>query len=98
MKEGVITKPNQKGQIFIPKEYRDVLEIDSNMFLKLIIRGKGIYMYPITEVITKADQENSYLTVLQKTQGSWQNQDWVKLEQKRRRIELSASNRRKQTW
>lgn len=98
MKTGIITKPNQKGQIVIPKEYRDVLEIDSNRFLNLIIRGKGIYIYPITEVITKADQENSYLTILQKNKGSWQEKEWNKISQKRRKIELSASKKRKQVW
>ncbi|MEK9165316.1 MAG: AbrB/MazE/SpoVT family DNA-binding domain-containing protein [Patescibacteria group bacterium] len=86
---GTIVKPNQKGQIVIPKEYRDELAIDSSMFLNLVMRGKGIYIYPIAGVVSKADSESSYLNVLKKTQGKW-NENWEDIRKKRRRIELSA--------
>lgn len=94
---GTIVKPNQKGQIVIPKEYRDELAIDSDMFLNLVMRGKGIYIYPVSGVITDAESEGSYLKVLERTQGKW-NENWEDIRKKRRRIELSASKRRKNSW
>lgn len=98
MKIGVITKPNQKGQIVIPKEFRDQLGIKASAPLNLIIRGRGIYVYPILEVITAAESESSYLKVLERTQGSWAGEDWTTLRAKRRKIELKASKQRKQPW
>jgi AbrB family looped-hinge helix DNA binding protein len=97
MKIGTITKPNQKGQIVIPKEFRDELAIDSDTLLNLLVRGKGIYIYPVTEVVSTADSEDSYLNVLKRTQGKW-NEDWKKIRAKRRSIELSAARKRKKIW
>ena len=98
MKVGIITKPNQKGQIVIPKKMREALGIDVNVFLNLILRGNGIYIYPVEEVITKVEKENSYFEILQKTQGSWSAEDWNLLRKKRRKIERDASKGRKQRW
>lgn len=98
MKVGTIAKSNQKGQIVIPKEMRKALGIDANMSLNLILRGNGIYIYPIEEVITKAEGESSYLKILQKTQGTWFQKDWDSLKKKRGKIELAASKNRKQAW
>ena len=85
MKIGTIIQPNQKGQIVIPKEYRDILELNLNMPLNLVLRGKGLYLYPIQEVIRKADSENSYLNILQKTKGKWLEANWPKIRKKRRK-------------
>ncbi len=98
MKVGVIAKPNQKGQIVIPKEIRDSLGIDSQVALNLIVRGNGIYIQPIEEVIIKTEKENSYLEVLRKTQGAWKKKDWGSLRKKRKKIELAASEKRKKAW
>jgi len=54
----IITKTNQKGQIVIPKKFRNVLGIRANDLLNLVVRGRGIYIYPITEVITSTKNEN----------------------------------------
>ena len=69
MKVGIITKTNQKGQIVIPKKFRSVLGIRTNDLLNLVIRGRGIYICPVTEVITSSEDENSYLKILEKTRG-----------------------------
>ena len=97
MKVGIITKTNQKGQIVIPKEIRESLGIDANVALNLVLRGRGIYIYPVEEVITKVERESSYLRILEKTQGSWEKANW-KFLRKRRKIELSASKKRKRKW
>ena len=98
MKVGSILIPNVKGQIVIPKEIRDALGINTNVPLNLVIRGKGIYLYPIEELITQAEVEGSYLKLLEKTEGTWVDEDWKKLKEKREKIELLASDRRKRIW
>lgn len=97
MKVGIITKPNEKGQIVIPKKFRDSLGIDANKSLNLVLRGAGIYIYPIEEVISAIEGENSYLKILEKTKGAWKGEQ-KDLGGKRRKIELSASKRRRQIW
>lgn len=98
MKVGMIANTNQKGQIVIPKQMRKALGIEAGMALNLLLRGNGIYIYPVEEVITKTEGETSYLEILQKTQGAWRNEDWNSLRRKRRMIELKASQKRKQVW
>lgn len=98
MKVGVITKTNQKGQIVIPKKFREELGIDNHMALNLIIQGRSLYIFPVEEVVTKTDREISYLDLLKKTQGSWAKEDWKSLRKKRGRLELASSNKRKKAW
>ena len=75
MKVGTITTTNQKGQIVIPQKIREQLGIYPNSVLNLIPTGDGIYLYPVEEVITKAERENSYLEVLKKTKGTWEKEN-----------------------
>lgn len=98
MKVGIITKSNQKGQIVLPKKMRQGLGIEANAPLNMILRGDGIYIYPIKEVIAKGEKESSYLQILQKTQGTWLKEDWDILRKKRRKTELNASKKRKKIW
>lgn len=97
MKIGVITQPNTKGQVVIPKKFRDELGIDSSVQLNMLIRGNGLYIYPITHVIAVKKSENSYSAILQKTKGEWAGEPDM-LSKKRRAIELSASQKRKRAW
>lgn len=98
MKVGTITRSNQKGQVVIPKQMREALGIDSSVFLNLVLRGSGIYIYPVEEVVARGEKESSYLEILQKTQGAWAREDWDSLRKKRRKTELVASKKRKQAW
>lgn len=98
MKVGKIVEPNQKGQIVIPKDMRKTLGINANVPLNLVLRGKGIYIYPIKEVIGTFETESSYLKILEKTRGAWKEDGWKESMRKRRKIELEASKRRKQAW
>lgn len=98
MKIGFITQPNQKGQIVIPKQIREKLKITHSSMLNLILRENVICIYPVEEVITKTNREISYIELLKKTQGSWLKENWGELSKKRRKIELGASNKRKQQW
>lgn len=98
MKIETITKTNQKGQIVIPKAMREALGIDTGAVLNLTLRGSGIYIFPVDEVLTKIEAESSYLKILEKTQGSWAKEDWGFLRNKRRKTELSASKKRREVW
>ena len=64
MKVGTLTQANQKGQIVIPKEMRENLGIERDSLLQLILRGKGIDVYPVEEIITRTKKEPSYVKVL----------------------------------
>ncbi len=97
MKIGVITQPNTKGQIVIPKKFRDALGIDTSVKLNILIRGNGLYLYPITQIIAAKKSENSYSAMLQKTKGAW-TENWDILSKKRSALELSASQKRKRVW
>jgi AbrB family looped-hinge helix DNA binding protein len=98
MKIGSFTTPNNKGQIVIPKEMRDALGIDTNATLNIILAGKGIYLYPVEEFLTRAEGESSYIKLLEKTKGSWKDDNWDMLSNKKSQIELEASKSRKKAW
>jgi AbrB family looped-hinge helix DNA binding protein len=71
MKIVKISTTNQKGQIVIPKEIRERLNINSSTQLKIQTQGQGLYIEPIEELITAQDQEPSYPDLLKETQGKW---------------------------
>ncbi|MBU1015071.1 AbrB/MazE/SpoVT family DNA-binding domain-containing protein [Patescibacteria group bacterium] len=96
MKIGYIAKSNKKGQIVIPKEVRKALGITGESSLNMVLRDMGVYLYPVKEVLTANEKDNAYVQLLEKTQGTW-NEDWDKLAKRRRSIELAASKKRK-TW
>lgn len=98
MKVGIITTPNQKGQIVIPKEFREQLGIENGVALNLILRGNCLYLYPVDEVITKVETESSYFEILKRTQGAWLKENLAFLRKKRKKIELKASLKRKKAW
>lgn len=93
-----ITRPNRKGQIVLPKNVRKALGIDSNVALNISLRGGGIYIHPVEEVITNEEKESSYLDILLKTQGSWRTGNWNKVRSGRHLKEIQASSRRKRAW
>ncbi len=97
MKVGVLTRPNKKGQIVIPKSMRDSLGIDEHVMLNLMLSSGGIYLYPVEQVVTRFEGEGSYLKVLEKTKGSWGKED-IAMDKKRSRLELKASSKRKSAW
>lgn len=98
MNLGIITKPNVKGQVVIPKKYREELGIDENMLLQITVQGGGIYLSPLEETLGSTDSRKLFLEVLKKTAGSWRGDDWPKTAAKRRKLELQASQRRKKAW
>lgn len=99
MKIGSFTTTNDKGQLVIPKYMRDALEIDSTVTLNLVLAGNGIFVYPVEEFITKSEVESSYLHLLEKTRGTWAEEDGDELlQQKRTAVELKASKSRKNRW
>lgn len=98
MKVGTIIKPNSKGQIVIPKDFRKDLGIDSGISLNVVKRGYGIFIYPITEVLSEFEDESSYKKILEKTKGKWKDEKWDELTNKRRKLELAATKRRKEAW
>lgn len=97
MKIVTIVEPNSKGQIVIPKAIRDELGITSDTPLNMIKRGGGIYLYPISDVVLKLEEIDSYTDLLRKTQGAWGEVAW-KDYQKRRRLEKKIAKRKREEW
>lgn len=46
----------------------------------------------------KLNKKETFLEILERTRGAWAGDDWDKTEQRRRKIELAASIRRKKAW
>lgn len=83
MKLVQISKPNTKGQLVIPKAFRDELDINEDSFLKIFLHQNTINIVPLEETVlstnTKANKssskkESDYLKVLAGTKGSWGTQ------------------------
>jgi AbrB family looped-hinge helix DNA binding protein len=98
MKIGSFTTTNDKGQVVIPKEIRDSLGIDSHVTLNITVAGAGIYIHPVEEFITRSESESSYLQLLEKTKGTWADDDRDTLRHSRSKTELDASKSRKKPW
>ena len=97
MKLGIITRPNEKGQIVIPKEMRRVLGIGAKDSLHLFVRGGGLFIQPISDVVPKIGNADNYLRVLERTRGAWGKAKKIGEKQKRT-VELAASQTRKKAW
>jgi len=97
MKLGIITKPNEKGQIVIPKEMRRLLGISVNDLLHLFVRGGGLFIQPISDVVPKTGNADNYLKVLERTRGAWGKAKAIG-EKPKRAVELAASQARKKAW
>lgn len=100
MKNTTITTVNTKGQLVIPKDIRNALGITPDVSLKVTLRGQGITIYPIDELVTRGDEENTLFKILEVTHGAWgpETQNEKRKEKARRRKELTASKRRKASW
>lgn len=98
MNVGLFTKPNSKGQIVIPKKYRDELGIDEDILLNVMLQGRGIYIAPVDESVASGGSKSLFVNLLRKTAGSWAGDSWIKTEKKRTETEIMASRLRKKQW
>lgn len=99
MKITTISQTNAKGQVVIPKSVRDLLGITPQTLLNIVLRGEGVYLYPIKEFLTYEKETFPYLEILKRTQGAWgKDLKEEKLERKRKRLELMATKRNKKEW
>ena len=100
MKIGEIARPNSKGQIVIPKAYRKALGITVDAPLHIVLRGEGIYMYPIKGVSGGVHHKEAYLKILERTQGAWglATAEDARREQAQKRLELARTRKLKKAW
>lgn len=98
MKVGIITQTNEKGQIVIPKKFRDALAISPHTHLYITITGTNLSIAPIKDIVTREYTRDVLVTLLTKTQGSWQDDDFAKTQRKREQIEKEAAKKRRKTW
>jgi AbrB family looped-hinge helix DNA binding protein len=69
----VITKTNTKGQVVIPSTIRHALGIKNNSQLLVSLEGGKILMSPIKEELKGKYNKSTYLKILAKTAGAFQN-------------------------
>lgn len=101
MKIGIITKTNSKGQIVIPKEYREELGIRNGDLLNIVISEKEIVITPVEEVYPKKKIDTKeYEKLLEKTKGIWAAtaEEDKKNEKIRRRKEKKRLNELRNAW
>ena len=100
MKIGVITTTNTKGQLVIPKKYRDKLNISEGVHLNIILDDEGIHIYPIETVQNSTvNRKELYRAILKRVKGSWASDTrYEKDEKKRHLMELAASKRNQNAW
>ncbi len=94
MQNSYFTTTNTKGQIVIPKKIRDLLGLNHNSLLKISSMDTKVIIEKIHENETQTESNNAYLQILKSTQGSWENEPF----DSKRKIELSASKKRKSLW
>ena len=95
---GKIVNTNNKGQLVIPQEYREMFGITGNMNLNIIPKSTGLFIQPITRVIPNTPTDDVYSQILEKTVGAWNDDGFDETTKKRRKIELEASDRRREEW
>lgn len=100
MNVGTITTLGGKGQIVIPKEYRDSLGISPGAQLNVRLRGDGISVEPVSVEPLRNDDDTAFLELLKKYRGIWGPET---AEEKKRRIankkfEIAAARKRRNAW
>lgn len=102
MNIGTIVTPNTKGQVVIPKKIRDQLHIDENTSLNVRVVDDGIYIHPIKEVVTNAEEDKRhkvFLKILEETRGVWaDDKDFDGRQKKMKRLEMKAARKMKKAW
>ncbi len=93
-----IAKPNSKGQIVIPKRFRQELNIDENVFVNLILKPDGVLISPLNKSNISSDSKIIFQEILKSTSGAWKDDDWQKTEEKRRKIEIRSAKSAKSKW
>lgn len=101
MNVGNIAIPNKKGQVVIPNLIRKELGITEEVVLKFSIWGPGMYVLPMTlSPKNTVFDDGMYLDILKRTRGAWgpETKEEKKIRLRRRKLELSASQKRKNAW
>jgi bifunctional DNA-binding transcriptional regulator/antitoxin component of YhaV-PrlF toxin-antitoxin module len=92
-----IAIPNSKGQVVIPKKFRDELKMKKDQPLQVSVFLDGIYLKPIERIVTGFDDRKAYIEYMKTIQGSWANDEDDREE--RRQVELKAAKKiREEKW
>lgn len=98
MKVGKVVNVNKKGQIVIPQEYRELFGIKADAVVNIVPKATGLFIHPISGLIPTFRTDDIYEKILEETTGAWREDAFDKTTKDRRKIELSASKRRKKEW
>jgi hypothetical protein len=103
MNLGTITYTNSKGQLVIPKQYRDKLNITPHTPIQIKLFNLSLTIKPVVGITTSSSltDNNNIIEVLKYTQGAWASDNWSKydqLEKTRHKVELKAAQKMKKIW
>lgn len=93
-----LTNPNAKGQIVIPKVYRDALQISQHTVLAIQLQGKKVVIQPVKSVnLSDSNNKSNYLRALKHTKGTWEDSDYQNY-QAQRKLEKKKAQLARNAW
>ena len=95
-----LVRSNAKGQIVIPKAFRDILGVIEESDLKISILENSIIITPVTGYITAEDDMELYKNLLEISKGAWGKVSTKEksLETDRKNFEINESKKAKNLW
>lgn len=100
MKVGKFTSTTSKGQIVIPKEFREALRLVAGTPLHISLGENGIYIQPVESVIPRVGGGESYVSVLERSKGAWAaaTRQEKSMEDGRKAAELKEARKVRTQW
>ncbi|OGD79837.1 hypothetical protein A2368_04640 [Candidatus Collierbacteria bacterium RIFOXYB1_FULL_49_13] len=98
MNLNTVATPNTKGQIVIPKKYREKLGIRAGVLVNITLKTGGVFIAPLEKGTATSDSRYLALTILGRTAGAWAGDDWEQLETNKKKVELAAAKERREAW
>lgn len=98
--KSVLSNTNKKGQIVLPKEYRDAVGITESTPLTFQLAGRGILVLPVTTILTGNYSQETTHEILRRTQGGWgkPSEEEIKKQKQLDKAERENAELTKHSW
>lgn len=88
MDVGVITQVNTKGQIVIPKKYRELLNLNEGSYVNIFPTNRGIFIEPLNHQSNVSKSKEEFLKILEDSAGSWGSETEEEKQDRKERLKL----------
>jgi AbrB family looped-hinge helix DNA binding protein len=96
---GVITQVNTKGQIVIPKKYREKAGISTGAHLKIQYTENGILITNLNiQNDTESLRKEHFLKTLERTAGAWGPETEEEKQDRKKRLRLEKKRLKDLQW